>query len=91
MVVDGATVMMCWMTASRDTVKAEGIPLTKGNYPTYLRAGGKFPAGSVLGPYRSATRRWFGGDKGERLLGGAAADTATRRSQEWNEWELLRW
>jgi hypothetical protein len=60
MLVDGATVMVSWMTAGRKTLKAEDDPLTKGNYPTYLRASGNFPRDQCLvrtGVQRAGVRR----------------------------------
>jgi hypothetical protein len=88
MLVDGVTVMSlsAWITAGKDTMKAEGAPLTKGNYPTYLRAGGKFPAGSVPGPYRSATGRsatgrWFDGDMRDYFVPGSDAGHRARQQQ----------
>jgi hypothetical protein len=66
-----------------ETLKVEDVPLTKGSYFEYPRAGWQFPAASVLGPYRSATGRWFGGDMGERYIAGAlqpATTTSSRRN-----------
>jgi hypothetical protein len=53
--------LSAWITASKDdTMKAEDVPLTKGNYPTYLRAGGNFPRDQYLvhtGVQRAGVRR----------------------------------
>jgi hypothetical protein len=58
MLVGGVTVMSlsAWIAAGRKTLKVEDVPLTKGSYSS-IPGRVAIPAGSVLGPYRSATGR----------------------------------
>ena len=50
MLVDNATVtsFSAWITASKDTMKAEDDPLTKGNYPTISGQVAIFPRDQSL-------------------------------------------